>query len=186
MERAEEGHGAGQELVQKRPRVHRGTLMCGGDRKLETGSEGQPREAGVCGEQRAARRGPHSRPCSWRPSLHALGPLPPALTSAAYAGSLATLSPQAEGTQVRALSRAPLCGSPRGRDLENCLGTLQRAPTPWQRPAPSLVAAVTRPRSWIWTPGGNMHFQLRPQHGSRSRWLGLSCVPQAAACGPNA
>lgn len=72
MKRAEEGLGAGQELVQKRPRVQ-GTLVCGGQ-EAGDGSEGQsPRSRGL-GEQRAAQPGLTVIPAPGA-SLHALDPL---------------------------------------------------------------------------------------------------------------
>lgn len=73
MKRAEEGLGAGQELVQKRPHVHGDTRVWGGQEAGDR-SEGQsPRSRGL-GEQRAAQRGLTAIPAP-RASLHALDPL---------------------------------------------------------------------------------------------------------------
>lgn len=167
-EESEEGLGAGQELVQKRPCVHRG------DRKLETGSEGQsPRSRGLWRaagstarasqpslllEAQPARSGPAPastdlRSLRWLSSDHCLTGLLPDRPHCTARAQLHAGAPQAEGTQGRALSRAPLWGL-QGQGLGELPGDMQRAPTPWQRPVPSPVAAATCPHSGIWTPGG--------------------------------
>lgn len=106
------------------------------------------KKRGVCGEQRAAQRGPHSRPCSQRPSLHALDPLwtrsgpAPAstdlhlcwLTSGhCLMGSLrpalhcpsALCRPLRRQGPRKGSFPGTLCGLPRGRDWESCLSTAE-------------------------------------------------------------
>lgn len=183
--------------------------MCGVTGSWRLGVRDSHREARACGEQRAAQRGPHSRPCSWRPA-HMLwtrsGPAPAStdlhlcwLTSGhCLTGSLRparhctapALCARPSGCrgQGGALSQAPLCGPPRGRDWEeNCLGHCRGLPPPGRGRCPAWVAAATCTHSWIWTPGGgNMHCQSPAPAWLTGQWLGLSGAPQAAACGSNA
>lgn len=102
----------------------------------------------------------------WRASGHCLtGSLRPARHCTAPA---LRAGPSGCRGQGGALSQAPLCGPPRGRNWEeNCLGHCRGLPPPGRGRWPAWVAAATCTHSWIWTQeAGTCTASLQPQHGS--------------------